>query len=120
MGNGGNTLRSRRHFWISNFVFLICYVILSLSKDGIWDLTPYALRFTPYGFWDLGHVSSKDNRSEKEGDGEVEAGAAPFRAAGESGENAAGARFQEGILELQGDQRARAAKWFTEKGFPCH
>lgn len=30
-----------------------------------------------------------------------------------------GARFLEGILELQGDQRARAAKWFTEKGFPC-
>lgn len=30
-----------------------------------------------------------------------------------------GARFLEGILELQGDQRARAAKWFTDKGFPC-
>lgn len=30
-----------------------------------------------------------------------------------------GARFLEGLLELQGDQRARAAKWFTDKGFPC-
>ncbi len=30
-----------------------------------------------------------------------------------------GARFLDGLLELQGDQRERAKKWFTEKGFPC-
>ena len=29
-----------------------------------------------------------------------------------------GARFIDGLLELQGDQRERAEKWFTEKKFP--
>ena len=29
-----------------------------------------------------------------------------------------GARFLDGILELQGDQRERAEKWFNERGFP--
>ncbi|MFA6816397.1 MAG: translation initiation factor [Lentisphaeria bacterium] len=28
-----------------------------------------------------------------------------------------GARFLEGILEIQGDQRDKAAKWFEKKGF---
>ncbi len=30
-----------------------------------------------------------------------------------------GARFVEGILELQGDQIQRAAQWFSREGFPC-
>lgn len=30
-----------------------------------------------------------------------------------------GARFLEGTLEIQGDQRTRAAQWFADNGFNC-
>lgn len=30
-----------------------------------------------------------------------------------------GARFEDGILQIQGDQRDRARAWFTKQGFNC-
>lgn len=30
-----------------------------------------------------------------------------------------GARFVEGVLEIQGDQRTRAMAWFTDNGYKC-
>ena len=30
-----------------------------------------------------------------------------------------GARFEDGVLQLQGDQRERAAEWFATHGFRC-
>lgn len=30
-----------------------------------------------------------------------------------------GARFLEGVLEIQGDQRARAAQWLAKQGYDC-
>ena len=30
-----------------------------------------------------------------------------------------GARFEDGVLQLQGDQRERAAEWFAKHGFRC-
>ncbi len=30
-----------------------------------------------------------------------------------------GARFENGVLEIQGDQRTRALEWFTKQGFKC-
>ncbi|MBR4517592.1 MAG: translation initiation factor [Victivallales bacterium] len=30
-----------------------------------------------------------------------------------------GARFEDGVLQIQGDQRERAAAWFAKHGFKC-
>ncbi|MBR6471818.1 MAG: translation initiation factor [Victivallales bacterium] len=30
-----------------------------------------------------------------------------------------GARFEDGILQIQGDQRERAKEWFAKRGFRC-